>query len=87
MKSISRWRGKLSPKFLRGPQAVDMTVVGTNLAPSSHPLHLLSVTPSGNLTYERLFADMSADNSPTGYYYPGTFGLLVPAGKGRTPRT
>jgi hypothetical protein len=70
-------------RFTSPAAGPDLSVVGTsNYAPSSHPLHLITVTQGGGLTYERLFADRAADGSAVAYYYPGTFGALVPAGKG-----
>lgn len=76
----SRW---VPPRFTRGPSGPDLSVVGTsNYSPASHPLHLVSTLANGNVAYERLFADQQADGAPIGYYYPGTFGYLVPAGRG-----
>jgi len=70
-------------KFLSPPQGADLSIVGTsNYSPSSSPMHLISTLPNGNTCYERLFCDQAADGSPQAYYYPGTFGMLVPAGKG-----
>ena len=81
--NVQQLRGRLRPKFLSDQGGPDLSVVGTsNYSPSSHPLALVSSLPNGSTSYERLFADVAADGSPRAYYYPGSFGLLVPAGRG-----
>ena len=80
---LARLRATLRPKFLAPPSGPDLSVVGTsNYSPSSSPIGLVTALPNGSVGYERLFADQDAGGNPVAYYYPGTFGYLVPAGKG-----
>jgi hypothetical protein len=79
---INYLRDHGEPEFRRPAGAPDLTVKGTaNYSPASHPLHLIE-SRGGSLSYERLFSDMAADGTSVAYTYPGTFGVLVPAGKG-----
>ena len=80
----SHWlRGQLEPDYLTPSGPVDLTIKGTAGGPLSHPMGVITVTPGGRATYERLFCDLSADGSPVGYYYPGTFAPdPAPAGRG-----
>jgi hypothetical protein len=80
--TISDLRASLRPKYLAPPVGGDLTIVGSNMAPSAHPMALMTTLPQGNVAFERLFCDQNSDGSPVDYYYPGTFGQLVPAGRG-----
>ena len=80
---VRELREALRPKYMFGPSGGDLRVVGTsNYAPSCHPLNIVTCAPDGAISYERLFADASPGGAPVTYYYPGSFGALVPAGRG-----
>ena len=83
MVDLSSLRATLRPRFTQQAQGADLTIVGTsNYAASSSPVGVVTVGPAGNTSYERLFCDQGPDGTPVAYYYPGTFGALVPAGRG-----
>ena len=83
MSILEQLRASLAPKYTTPSGNPDLTVKGTaNYAPSSHPLALINSSPNGSVDYSRVFADVAPDGSPVAYYYPGSFGVLVPAGKG-----
>lgn len=71
------------PKFLAAPTGPDLHVVGDGYgAPASHPIALMSVMPGGSAAYEHLYCDYGPDGQPALMFHPGTFGMLVAAGRG-----
>ena len=57
-----------------------LTVKGTNLAPTHHPVALVQLR-QGIASYETLYTDLDATGQPLGVVYGGSWGVLVPAGR------
>jgi len=70
-------------KWLTPPAAPDLEVVADGyIAPSMHPLPLVTVMANQTVAYEHLFTDVDANGAPRVVFHPGTFGMLIAAGRG-----